>query len=101
MSMGLIKAFTGAGGGVLTDQWKDYFYRDALDQNTLMVKGGKRVSGRGSNTKATENIIARGSVFAGDFGESLQGRALHARCLKRLPSASAGDQWSPLRNEMD
>lgn len=28
--MGLIKAAMGAAGGVLADQWKDYFYCDAL-----------------------------------------------------------------------
>ena len=29
--MGLIKAITGAVGGVLADQWKEFFYCDALD----------------------------------------------------------------------
>ena len=35
--MGLIKAALGAAGGVLADQWKEFFYCDALDMNTLMV----------------------------------------------------------------
>ena len=47
--MGLIKAITGAVGGVLADQWKEFFYCDALDSDTLMVKGQKRVSSRSSN----------------------------------------------------
>lgn len=55
--MGLIKAGIGALGGTLADQWKEFFYCDALDNNVLMVKGQKRVSGRSSNTKGHDNII--------------------------------------------
>lgn len=29
--MGLIKAAMGAAGGVMADQWKEFFYCDALD----------------------------------------------------------------------
>ena len=50
--MGLIKAITGAAGGVLADQWKEYFYCDSIANDILIVKGQKRVSGRSSNTKA-------------------------------------------------
>ena len=42
--MGLIKAITSAAGGVLADQWKEFFYCDALSSDTLMVKGQKRTS---------------------------------------------------------
>lgn len=69
--MGLIKAFTGAGGGVLADQWKEYFYCDSMDEDTLMVKASKRISGRGSNTKATDNIITKGSVIAVADGQCM------------------------------
>ena len=69
--MGLIKAITGAAGGVLADQWKEYFYCDALDADTLVVKGQKRVSGRSSNTKAVENIISTGSVVAVADGQCM------------------------------
>ena len=62
--MGLIKAALGAAGGVLADQWKEYFYCDALPATTLMVKGQKRTSARSSNTKGTENIISNGSIIA-------------------------------------
>ena len=48
--MGLIKAALGAAGGVLADQWKEYFYCDALPETVLAVRGKKRVSSRSSNT---------------------------------------------------
>ena len=69
--MGLIKAIIGAAGGVLADQWKEYFYCDSLSGDTLAVKGKKRVSGRSSNTKATENIISSGSVIAVADGQCM------------------------------
>ena len=40
--MGLIKAAMGAAGSVMADQWKEYFYCEALDADTLVVKGQKR-----------------------------------------------------------
>ena len=69
--MGLLKAITGATGGVLADQWKEYFYCDSMSADTLAVKGKKRVSGRSSNTKATENIISSGSVIAVADGQCM------------------------------
>ena len=62
--MGLIKAGIGALGGVLADQWKEFFYCEALYMHTLVVKGQKRVSGRSSNTKGSDNIISNGSGIA-------------------------------------
>ena len=69
--MGLIKAITGAAGGGLADQWKEYFYCEALDADTLVAKGKKRVSGRSSNTKGVENIISTGSVVAVADGQCM------------------------------
>ena len=69
--MGLIKAGIGAAGGVLADSWRDYFYAEALDANTLVVKGQKRTSdkGRSSNTKGESNIISDGSIIAVNDGQ--------------------------------
>ena len=39
--MGLLKAGIGALGGVLADSWRDYFYCESLDADTLVVKGEK------------------------------------------------------------
>ena len=47
--MGLIKAALGAAGGVMADQWKEYFYCDALEDDVLVMKGQKRTSKRSSN----------------------------------------------------
>ncbi|MBR4864104.1 MAG: SPFH domain-containing protein [Oscillospiraceae bacterium] len=59
--MGLIKAGLGALGGVLADQWKEFFCCEALDMDTLVVKGQKKVGDRSSNTKGSDNIISNGS----------------------------------------
>ena len=69
--MGLIKAALGAAGGVLADQWKEYFYCEALASDVLAVKGQKRVSGRSSNTSGTDNIISDGSVIAVADGQCM------------------------------
>ena len=69
--MGLIKAGIGALGGVLADQWKEFFYCESIDQNTLMVKGQKQVSGRSSNTKGSDNIISNGSGIAVADGQCM------------------------------
>ena len=44
--MGLIKAVKSAVSTVMADQWREYFYCDALDNDILATKGKKRVSGR-------------------------------------------------------
>ena len=69
--MGLIKAALGAAGGTLADQWKEFFYCDALDQDVLVVKGQKRISNRSSNTKGNDNIISNGSGIAVADGQCM------------------------------
>ncbi len=69
--MGLISAALGSAGGVLADQWKEYFYCEALPNNVLAVKGRKRNSGRSSNTKGSDNIISSGSVIAVADGQCM------------------------------
>ena len=69
--MGLIKAISGAVGGVLADQWKEFFYCDALSADVLVRKGTKRVSGRSSNTKGSDNIISNGSGIAVADGQCM------------------------------
>ena len=69
--MGLIKAGLGALGGVLADQWKEFFYCEALDQNVLMKKGTKQIGSRSSNTKGNDNIISNGSLIAVADGQCM------------------------------
>lgn len=71
MDMGLIKAAMRSAGGVLADQWKEYFYCDSLPGNVLMRRGRKRVSGRGSNQKGNDNVISNGSVIAVADGQCM------------------------------
>ena len=37
--MGLIQAAMGAAGGVLADQWKEFFYCESLSADILVAKG--------------------------------------------------------------
>ena len=69
--MGLIKAAFGSVGGVLADQWREYFYCDSIPQNVLVTKGKKRINGRSSNTKGSDNIISNGSVIAVNEGQCM------------------------------
>ena len=69
--MGLIKAALGSTGGILADQWREYFYCDSMDADVLMTKGTKRTSSRSSNTKGSDNIITNGAVIAVNEGQCM------------------------------
>ena len=69
--MGLIKAAAGAIGSTMADQWKEFFYCDAIDKDTLVVKGTKRITSRSSNTKSSDNVISNGSGIAVADGQCM------------------------------
>lgn len=69
--MGLLKAGIGALGGVLADAWRDYFYCESMDADTLVMKGEKKAGGRSSNTKGTDNIISNGSIINVNDGQCM------------------------------
>ena len=69
--MGLIKAISGYVGGTLADQWKEFFYCEAMDKDVLVTKGVKRTSSRSSNSKGDDNIISRGSGIAVSDGQCM------------------------------
>lgn len=83
--MGLIQAAIGSAGGVLADQWKEFFYCEAMPKEVLVTKGKKRITGRSSNTKATDNIISNGSGIAVADGQCMiivdQGRIVEVCAL--------------------
>lgn len=69
--MGLIQAALVAGGNVLADQWRDYFYCDSLGNDVLVKKGQKRTGRGSSNTKGNDNIISNGSIIAVNEGQCM------------------------------
>jgi len=72
--MGLIKAVTGAVGGMLADQWKDFYTVPAGLPSTAAlfaaVPQGSN-AGRGSNTQGSSNIITNGSKIVVPEGYGL------------------------------
>ena len=67
--MGLISAALSSAIGVAADQWKEYFYCDALPENVLAVKAQKRSRGFGNN--GNDNVISNGSVIAVADGQCM------------------------------
>lgn len=78
--MGLVKAILGATSGVFADQWKEYFYCDALDVNTIVVRGYRKISDKSSNIHSSSNIISNGSIISVADGQCMiiveQGRVI-------------------------
>lgn len=69
--MGLIKAAAGSAGGVLADQWKEFFVCDSIPADILVLKGERRVTGRSSNTRASDNLITNGSGIVVSDGQCM------------------------------
>ena len=69
--MGLIKALKESAGSVMADQWREYFYCEALDDDVLMTKGMKKSSGRSSNWRGPDNIISNGSIISVADGQCM------------------------------
>lgn len=72
--MAFIKAFAGAIGGSFADQWKDYFTIPQGLSDTAGLCPAVRIGqnfGRGSDTKASDNIITNGSLIVVPEGFAL------------------------------
>ena len=61
--MGLIRAGLNAAGGVLADQWKEFFSCEAIPERVLALKGRKSGGRRSVNNKGSDNVITTGSVI--------------------------------------
>ena len=68
--MGLIKAAKDAIGSMMAEQWREYFYCDALSNDILVAKGRKKASNN-RNNKGTDNIISNGSIVAVNEGQCM------------------------------
>ncbi|MBQ9687179.1 MAG: SPFH domain-containing protein, partial [Oscillospiraceae bacterium] len=68
--MGLIQAALSSAGTVFADQWKEYFYCDALPSDVLVTRGKKKVTGLSSN-RGNDNVITNGSVISVADGQCM------------------------------
>lgn len=66
--MGLISVAKDSVSTLLKDQWREFFYCDALGNDTLVVKGQKK---NNKNNKGSDNIISNGSVIAVNEGQCM------------------------------
>ena len=81
----------------MAEQWqisgRRFFYCDAIDKDVLVVKGEKRVGGRSSNKKGSDNIISSGSGIAVADGQCMiiveQGKVVEVCC--RTPDSFTYD----------
>ena len=69
--MGLIQAALASAGGVLGDQWKEFFYCDSLSPDILVAKGHKRKSHSWSSNDGDDNIITNGSRISVNDGQCM------------------------------
>ena len=69
--MGLIQAALAAAGGVLGDQWKEYFYCDSLSPEILVAKGHRKKTSRWSSNDGDDNIITNGSKISVNDGQCM------------------------------
>ena len=61
--MGIVRAFTGALGGTLADQWKDIITASHFGEHTAVAPGvfQQTNNGRGSNFRGSADVISNGS----------------------------------------
>src|SRR6476469_9401925 len=72
--MGLVQAVVGSVGGVLADQWKDFYtVPDGLPSTAALFAAVPRGTnaGRGSNSRSSSNIITNGSKIVVPEGYGL------------------------------
>lgn len=61
--MGVIRAFSGALSGTLSDQWKDIYTAQPFDEHSALVKGIKKSTKNGRKTDSSDSVITNGSII--------------------------------------
>lgn len=70
--MGLVKSVKFSLKSIFADQWREFYYCDAIPADVLVVKGQKRVNrNRNSNTKGSVGVISNGSSIAVNEGQCM------------------------------
>ncbi len=69
--MGLISSGLQALNSTIADQWKEYFYCEAMENGVLVERGHKRVSGLFAGNRGNDNIITTGSGIAVADGQCM------------------------------
>ena len=67
--MGILKAAAASASSMAADQWKEYFYCDAIPADILMVRARRMSAEKGVN-HGSEDIVTDGSVIAVADGET-------------------------------
>ena len=92
--MGLIQAVAGSVGGVLADQWKDFYtVPDGLPSTAALFAAVPRGTnaGRGSNTSGSANIITNGSKIVVPEGYGLL--LMQDGAITCFAAESGGYEW--------
>lgn len=72
MGLAIFDALKNTVDSQLGDQWREYFYCDAMDNSVLMTKGKRRVNNqKTSNKHGIDNIITNGSIIAVNEGQCM------------------------------
>ena len=93
--MGLIQATVGSIGGMLADQWKDFYtVPEGLPATAALFAAVPRGTnaGRGSNTKASSNIITNGSKIVVPEGYGLL--LLQDGAITGFTAEAGGYEWN-------
>ena len=61
--MGIVKAAAASVSSMAADQWKEFFYYDAIPEDQIMVRAKKHASAQSANN-GSQDIITDGSIIA-------------------------------------
>ena len=69
MAQSVVGAVVQSATGVISDQWKEYFYCDAMPSDVLVKRGIRKSSG--NFNRGSDNIITNGSGIAVAYGQCM------------------------------